>query len=110
MENAKRKAVEMEKELSSAKANLAAADKVLKERNQKLLNVNLQLEEERLAVAFCIKNKLGISVYLQMKLMVWQYARFISKHALFCGSHVLCSLLLQSDHVFPVHTYVSRCC
>lgn len=47
MESAKRKAVEMEKELASAKSALCAADKVLEERSQKLLNVNLQLEKER---------------------------------------------------------------
>lgn len=47
MEKAKQKATHMEKELNSAKASLATADKVLKERDQKLLNVSLQLENER---------------------------------------------------------------
>nr|XP_024399172.1 E3 ubiquitin-protein ligase BRE1-like 2 isoform X2 [Physcomitrium patens] len=47
MESAKRKAVEMEKELSSANSALAAANQVLEERGQKLLNVKLQLEKER---------------------------------------------------------------
>ncbi|XP_024365297.1 E3 ubiquitin-protein ligase BRE1-like 2 isoform X3 [Physcomitrium patens] len=47
MESAKRKAVEMEKELASAKSALAAADKLLEERGQRLLNVNLQLGKER---------------------------------------------------------------
>lgn len=47
MEKAKQKATHMEKELNSAKASLATADKVLKERDQKLLNVSLQLGNER---------------------------------------------------------------
>lgn len=55
MESAKRKAIEMDKELSSAKAALAAADKVLEERGQKLLSVNLQLEKERLVVTFFLE-------------------------------------------------------
>lgn len=55
MESAKRKAIEMDKELSSAKAALAAADKVLEERGQKLLNVNQQLEKERLVVTFFLE-------------------------------------------------------
>ena len=63
MESAKRKAVEMEKDLASAKSALSAADKVLEERSQKLLNVNLQLEKERFVVSFRIGNNLGIAVY-----------------------------------------------
>lgn len=54
MESAKRKAVEMEKELSSANSALAAANQVLEERGQKLLNVKLQLEKERSAFVFML--------------------------------------------------------
>lgn len=63
MESAKRKAVEMEKELASAKSALSAADKVLEERSQKLLNVNLQLEKERLVVPSRVENNQGVVVY-----------------------------------------------
>uniref|UniRef100_A0A7I4DYI2 E3 ubiquitin protein ligase n=1 Tax=Physcomitrium patens TaxID=3218 RepID=A0A7I4DYI2_PHYPA len=47
MESAKRKAVEAEKQLSSVKLALDAAHKLLEERGQNFLNVNLQLEKER---------------------------------------------------------------
>lgn len=55
MESAKRKAVEMEKELASAKSALAAADKLLEERGQRLLNVNLQLGKERLVLVSVLR-------------------------------------------------------
>jgi len=54
-ESAKRKAVEVEKELSSAKLALESAHKVLEDRGQKLLNLNLQLEKERSVITFSIR-------------------------------------------------------
>lgn len=54
MESAKRKAVEAEKQLSSVKLALDAAHKLLEERGQNFLNVNLQLEKERSVMIFLV--------------------------------------------------------
>lgn len=47
LETAKRSAVEAAKELSSTKSTLEAAQKMLEERGNKLVNVQAHLEKER---------------------------------------------------------------